>query len=79
MNRDDENIEVQDHFERAKQMLADLTKDGYPDFAQMTIVSMAMCKLLGDSENEENLREGVEMTQRIIDDGSKLAFQRRAR
>ena len=75
----DEDMIVRDHYQRAQEVLRDLSKDGYPEDAQWTILCMAISEIIGGGAcGEEHLREGIEITQNAIDGGSKLAFERRS-
>lgn len=79
--RHDENMMMmQDHYERAQQVLRDLLKDGYPEESQLAILHMALCEAVSRNvDTEEQLREGIEITKNAIDEGCKAAFDWRTR
>jgi hypothetical protein len=66
----------QDFDNRAREIIKDLSKDGYPEVDQFTIVTGTLCMLLANScENVEQLREGISVAKESIDMGAKACFE----
>ena len=74
----DEDFQFHDFDRRAKEIIAELTKDGYPDTDQLTIVGGTLAMILAKTaESTEHLAEGLTVTKELIDQGSKMWFKAR--
>jgi hypothetical protein len=76
----DEDLAYRDFDRRAKEIIAELSKDGYPDAIQMTIVGATLCMLLAKSaESAEHLAEGLAISKEMLDEGAQMWFEERKR
>ena len=74
----EEDLEYVDYDSRAREIIRDLSNDGYPDDAQLTIIAGTLTILLADSaDNAEHLAEGVALAKRMIDQGTRMWFEQR--
>jgi hypothetical protein len=67
-----------DRADRARDIIGDLTRDGYPLGDQLGIVTDCLCMLVPrKSDDEEKLAGWVAHAKRCIDVGSRIWFERR--
>jgi hypothetical protein len=65
---------------RARDLIKDLARDGYPDDLQLTIVGGALTILLAQNSNtEQQLTEGIAITREMIEEGAKTWFALKGR
>jgi hypothetical protein len=65
---------------RANEIISELSRDGYPDTEQLTIVTGMLAILLGTtSETADELKEGVALSQEMIAAGARVWFDLRRR
>jgi hypothetical protein len=81
MSEDDERFAFCDLNARAREVIRDLTRDGYPERDQWGILIACLCMLLvKGSKDEEQLAAEVENTKEMIDIGVKeVRFKPRKR
>jgi hypothetical protein len=75
MSKDDDDFQIVDWDSRAKEIIKDLTKDGYPQLDQLAIVTGTLGMLVAKSANDaDHLKEMVADTQELIEMGAKVWF-----
>jgi hypothetical protein len=80
MSEDEDRFTFCDWYDRAGEIIRDLSKDGYPERDRLSIVTGCLCILLAKySDNEEELAAGAAHAKELIDLGTKIWFEARKR
>jgi hypothetical protein len=78
MSEENDEFRNVDREDRARELIMDLTRDGYPLGRQLGIVTDCLCILLArKSDNEEQLAAWAAHAQKLIDLGTKIWFERK--
>jgi hypothetical protein len=63
---------------RAREILAELSKDGYPELEKLTIVCAALCTMMADgADTMDRLLEVIATFKRMIETGAKMQWSER--
>jgi hypothetical protein len=72
---EDVDFEIADWNSRAKEIIKELARDGYPDIDQLTIVTGTLCMLLAkNSDDADHLTNAVVTSKKLIEMGAKVWF-----
>jgi hypothetical protein len=76
----DDHFKFCDWYDRAREIIRDLTEDGYPEDNQLAIITGCLCIMLAQySDNEEQLVAGAAQAKGLIDLGTEIWFDAQTR
>jgi hypothetical protein len=76
MSEEDNKSAYVDWHDRAREIIGDLTRDGYPIGDQLAIVTTCLCMLIArKSDNEEKLAGWAAHAKNCIDVGTRAWFE----